>query len=327
MSRTTLFGTCIVAISICITGSLAYAQAYPSKTVRMIIPYPPGGAADVPARVIASSLTQQTGQQFVVETRAGASGLIGLEGVARAAPDGYTLLVTSASNVVTQALFKYQNKSLPFDITESFYHVALYGITSSVVVANPGVAAKDLKELVDLLKSRPGTLTYGSPGNGTASHLAMEMLKQHLGVDIRHVPYKAAATASVDLMSGQIDLSMGAVFASLQFIKTGKLRALAVTTRSRASQLPDIPTVNEMYPGYESTGFAGLSAPARTPNEVIQRLDTLISNALQDPKNREALEAVGMTPMLVNSRDMSVKLRTDLDRYSDVVRRADLRID
>lgn len=308
-------------------GGYVHAQPYPSKPVRMIIAFPPGGASDGPARIMGSSFSQQTGQQFILENRAGASGIIGVEAVAKSTPDGHTLLVASASNVITQALFQYQNKPLPFDMVSGFQHVAVYGITSSVIVANPKVAAKSIKELVEFLKPRPGSLTYGSPGNGTASHLAMEMLKQHLGVDITHVPYKAAATASVDLLSGQIDLSIGAVFAFVQHIQSGKLRALAVTTRERSAQLPDVPTVAESHPGYESTGWAGLFMPANTPKEVVERLEQMVNRALQEPKTRDALLAVGMTPSFMSSRDATAKVKSDLDRYSDVVRRAKLTID
>jgi tripartite-type tricarboxylate transporter receptor subunit TctC len=303
------------------------AATWPSRPVRMILPFPPGGASDPPARIISAWLTQQTGQQFLLDNRPGASGIIGVEAVVRSASDGHTLLVGSASNLIVQALFRHEGKPLPYEMVDGFNHIAMYGITSSVIVANPKVPAGDLKELVALLKAKPASLTYGSPGNGTASHLAMEMFKQHLGVDIVHVPYKAAATASVDLLSGQIDLSMGAVHASLAHIKAGKLRPIAVTARTRSAQLPDIPSVNELYPGYESTGWSGLSAPAQTPREVVDKLAQLINTAVQDTKTREAFLAVGNTPQFIGPQDMRNKLRGDLERYAQVVKQANLKID
>lgn len=312
-------------------GSSAHAQSpaasWPSRPVRMILPFPPGGASDPPARIISAWLTQQTGQQFLLDNRPGASGIIGVEAVVRSASDGHTLLVGSASNVIVQALFRHEGKPTPYEIVDGFNHIAMYGITSSVIVANPKVAAGNLKELVALLKAKPASLTYGSPGNGTASHLAMEMFKQHLGVFIVHVPYKAAATASIDLLSGQIDLSMGAVHASLAHIKAGKLRPIAVTARTRSTQLPDIPSVNELYPGYESTGWSGLSAPAQTSREVVDKLAQMINAAVQDAKTREAFLAVGNTPQFIGPQDMRNKLRADLDRYAQVVKQANLKID
>lgn len=319
--RSLVFGLAVLA------SSSVQAQSFPSKPVRMILPFPPGGASDPPARILAMSLSQQSGQQFFVDNRAGASGIIGAEAVAKAQSDGYTLLVLSASNIITQALFQFQNKPLPYDMLGSYQHVAIYGITSSVIVANPKVPTKNISELVGLLKSRPGSLTYGSPGNGTASHLAMEMLNQHLGVDLRHVPYKAAAAATVDLLSGRIDLSVGAVNASLKHIQAGKLRALAVTTKERSAQLPDVPSVAESHPGYESTGFSGLSAPAKTPKEIMDKLENMVKQAFDVAKNRDALLAVGMTPHFIGSRDMTAKVKADLNRYSEVVRKAKLTID
>lgn len=324
--RMTSIGFTLLLIGLS-TGGEAQAQSFPSRPVRMILPFPPGGASDGPARIIANGLTQQTGQQFILENRAGASGIIGADAVAKARSDGHTLLVMVASSIITQALFQYQNKPLPFDMVESFQHIALYGITSSVIVANPNVPFRNLPELVKLARQSPGSLRYGSPGNGTASHLAMEMLRQHLGIDITHVPYKAAATASVDLLSGQIDLSIGGVTASMQQIKAGKLRALAVTTRVRSEQLPDVPTVAEGYPGYESTGWSALSAPAGTPAEILDKIERMTGVALQDAKNREGMMTQGTTPTFIGSRELTAKVKADLNRYSEVVRRAKLQID
>jgi len=318
----------LAVVLVVLASGSPLAQTYPSRPVRMILPYPPGGTSDPPARILAAALSQRSGQQFLVDNRAGASGIIGTEAVAKSKPDGYTLLLLVASHAVTQVLFQYQNKDQPFDMLSSFEHVAIFGISSTVIVANPKVPARNMKELVELLKQHPASLTYGSPGNGTTSHLLMEIVKQQLGVDITHVPYKAATGAMIDLLSGQIDLTNGGVSVAAPYVKSGKLKALAVTTAERSPLLPDVPTVSETYPAFEPrSGYSGVSAPAKTPKEIIAKLEEMIKEAVQNARTREALLAVASEPVFIGSRDTTSRIKSELSGFAKVVRDAKLAID
>lgn len=301
----------------------AMAQPYPVKPVRIVVPWPQGGTTDGPARILAQSMTRDTGQQYLVENRPGASGIVGTEVVAKSAGDGYTMLLVALSNIITQVLMKQAS----VDFSTGFQHTVMFATSSGVLLINPKSTIKTLPELIAVVKAKPGSLSYGSPGNGTASHLAAEMLKQAAGIDIVHVPYKAAATSITDLMGGQIELVSTGVAASVQLIKSGKVRALATLTKDRVSQLPDTPAAAEYLPGYDASSWVGISMPGGTPPALVDRISEMVRKSLEEPKSKASLIDLGVTPVYLNPREFTARIRADTERYIDVVRRAKLSVD
>src|SRR4029453_7932177 len=251
----------------------AQAQAaYPNKPVKIVVPYAPGGPNDILARLLAEKLTQANGQTFLVENRPGGGSNIGAEAVAKSAPDGYTLLVAATSHSINMTLFPKEN--LKYDLTRDFAPVSLLMTGPLVLWTGPNVPAKNLKEFVALAKSKPGRMSYGSSGNGASTHLAGEMLNARAGIQTIHVPYKGSGPALTDLMGGQIDFMVDTLISSMPFVKGDKIRALAVTGKTRSPALPNVPTVAEQgYPGFEAVAWIGLLAPAKTPPEIVAKLN------------------------------------------------------
>jgi tripartite-type tricarboxylate transporter receptor subunit TctC len=273
-------------------------QAYPAKPVRMVSPYPPGSSADIIGRIYAPKLTDALGRHFVVDNRSGASGNIAAEIVARAAPDGYTLLLINTAVVASQPLYK----NLPFDVSRDFQAVGMLGIAAYLLVVNNAVPARTLPELVALAKSRAGKLVYASTGVGGGLHLTMELLMMQTGVKMLHVPYKGSGAAVPDVISGQIDTMFGSAPALLPHVKSGRIRALGITSLKRGAVFPDIPTLAESgLPGFESVSFTALAVPTGTPREVIARLNTVINQSARSAETATALanqstDAAPMTP-------------------------------
>lgn len=280
-------------LALCAGIAPAFAQKdYPSKPIMMVVTYPPGGPTDAMARTLAASLKSTLGQPVVVENRAGAGGNIGAEAVARAEPDGYTLMFgTSAPLAINVSLYRKIN----YDPVKSFTPVIQIGHLPNVLVVNPSVPAKNVTELIAYAKANPGKLTYASSGNGASSHLAGVLFNNLAGTDFQHIPYKGTGPALNDLLGGQVGMTFTDVLTALPFIRSGKLRALGVTTRERSQALPDVPTVAEQgVAGFDVSVFFGVVAPAGTPKEVIGKLNAAFADALKQPEVRRTLQGQGL---------------------------------
>lgn len=304
-----------------ILGS-ASAQTYPTRLIKVIVPWPAGGAIDVVARNIALKMPERLGQQVIVENRAGANGFIGTTAVARSEADGYTLLF---ADVGTLAISPAMRADTPYDPVKDFMPISLAVSSPFVLVVHPAVPAKSLQELVAYAKSRPGKMTYGSFGNGSIAHLAGAMLQSMVpGLDIVHVPYKGAPPAMADLMGGQIDMLFLTVSSSTPHMQSGKLRGLAVTTRQRSPLLPSLPAIAELYPGYEVNSWYGMLAPAGTPADVVARLQKDIAAIISTPDMTKELQARGFTTEGSTSQQFAATIRQDLAQWSKVIKSAGL---
>jgi len=313
-----------IAISLLLATPAVLAQNYPSRPVRVVVAYPAGGPVDITARSLVPKLTEALGQPVVVDNRGGAGGIVGTELVAKSAPDGYTLLICTTANAINASLIP----KLPYDIQKDFSSVALLVIITSVVVVNPTLPLHSIKELIAYAKERPGKLSYASTGNGTPTHLAAELFKTMTGVDMVHVPYKGAAPAVVDLISGQAQLSFISAPGVVPHLKSGRLRAIAVTNAKRSALLPELPTVSESgVPGFESEGWHGLFAPARTPKPVIDRLYREFSTALRAADIAAYLLSAGAEPVGLPPEQMALKLREEIARWAKVVKAANMKVD
>lgn len=309
-------GTALLALALSIIPGMAAAQAYPAKPVRIVVPFVAGGATDVVARLLGQKLTQAWGQSVVVENRAGAGGNIGADVVAKSAADGYTLLMTSGS-IVTANQHIY--KSMPFDAAKDLVPITNVAAGPQVIVVSPDVPARDLRELIAMARAAPGKVNYGSAGVGTQTHLAFENFLYSANVDMTHVPYKGEAAVITDLMGGQIQAATPNLGAAMGFIKDGKLRALAVTSRERNSQLPDVPAAGEVIPGFENAGWFGLMAPAGTPRDVIDKVYRDSAKALQSDDFRAKLAQQGMVPVANSPSDFAAAIREESARWAKVV--------
>lgn len=308
----------ILAAALALAGaSTASSQAYPSKPVRIVVPFAAGGATDIVTRILAQKLNQVWGQSVVVEDRGGAAGNIGAAEVARSAPDGYTLLMTSGS-IVTANQHIYKN--MGFDPAKDL--VPITGVASGpqVVVVNPSFPAKTLKELIGLAKAKPGALNYGHAGIGSQTHLAAENLLYTAKVDMVNIPYKGEGPAITDLVAGQINMVTSNLPPAIGFIQQGKLRALAVTSRARIKQLPDVPAAAETLPGFENLGWFGLMTPAGTPERVIRKIHDDTAKVLDTTDMRARLFVQGMGPMIDTPGQFAKLIRDDTARWAKVVR-------
>ncbi len=295
----------------------AAAQAYPSRPVRIISPFAPGGSNDVVARAIAPRLTASLGQQFIVENRPGAGGAVGTEQGAKAAPDGYTLtVVTNATLAIVPAL-----RQVPYDPVQDFAPVGLIGLSPYIVITHPSVPANSVKQLVALVKTRPGQVEFGSGGVGTPGHLAGAMLNTMTGIKMVHVPYRAGNLALNDLLGGHISVTFSTTITSTQLIKSGRVRALAATSRQRIPAFPDLPTVAESgVPGYEFTLWLGLAAPAGTPDPVIQQLSRALIKALQSRDLQEQLANQSVDTLASTPQELAEKIKRDRVIYAKLVK-------
>jgi tripartite-type tricarboxylate transporter receptor subunit TctC len=317
-----LFVRLFVAALFC---AAAHAQDYPTKPIRIVVPYPPGGASDVTARLLAQKLSEAWPQPAIADNRPGANGIVALEHVAKSAPDGYTLLFANLGpNAINPAVYA----KLPYDALKDFAPITLTTLVPQVLVAAPSLEAKSIKELIALAKANPGKINYCTGGNGSANHLAVELMAAMTGVKLTAVPYKGDAQAMTDAMSGQVSLSLPTVVAAMPHIKSGKLRALAVTTKQRVPSLPDVPTMDEAgVPGYESVSWGGIMAPAGTPASVVQKLHAEFARILKLPDIQERMAGLGAVVVASGPADFAAFLHEELKKWDAVARRAAIRIE
>jgi tripartite-type tricarboxylate transporter receptor subunit TctC len=313
----------LTAVALAQTPAIGQGQAYPTKPVRIIVPFAPGGATDIVTRILAQKLTEAWGQTIVVDNRAGAGGNIGAELAARAPSDGYTLFMPSGS-VMTANQHMY--RKVPFNAEKDFVAITnVAGGPQAVVVAN-GVPVKTLKDLIALAKAKPRSITFGSAGIGTQTHLAAENLLFSAGIDATHVPYKGEGPALSDLVGGQIQLLTPNLSAAIGFVNTGRIRALAVTSRQRVPQLPKLPTVAETVPGFENLGWFGLVAPAGTPKAVINKVHADTANALQSADVKKRFDELGMAPIGNAPAEFAAAMKEESARWAKVIRERGLQV-
>jgi tripartite-type tricarboxylate transporter receptor subunit TctC len=306
------------------TASTGSGQAYPAKAVRVIVPFSPGGATDIVARIVAQKLNEVWGQQVLVDNRAGASGNIGGELAAKAAPDGYTVFMTSGSIVAAnQHLFR----RMPFNPERDLTAVTNVASGPQAIVVHPSFPTKTLKEFIALAKSKPRDLTYGSAGVGTQTHLAAENFLYTAGIDLVHIPYKGEAPAVIDLMGGQIFMVTPNLSAAIAFVQQGRLRALAVTSKERSKQLPDVPSASETLPGFENLGWFGFMVPAATPKAVIDKLYQDTAKVLQTADIRTRFEQIGMAPVGNPPADFAKAISEESQRWARVIKQRKLQVD
>ncbi|HSU22071.1 MAG TPA: tripartite tricarboxylate transporter substrate binding protein [Variovorax sp.] len=299
-------------------------QDFPTKPIRLVVPFTPGGVTDTGARVVADRLGVRLGQQVVVDNRPGASGNIGTQMVAAAAPDGYTLVLGfDGTMVINPHVFS----KVPFDTVRDFAPIGKIGDAVLVIVTHPSVPVKTLPELIAHSRSNPGGLSYGSSGTGGTPHIAAEMLKARTGANFVHVPYKGGGQALTDVVGGQLPMLYTAVAGALPFIEKGQVRAIAVSSAQRLASLPDVPTVAESLPGFEASSWIGLLAPARTPAPVVERLQRELAAVVREPAIRERLARLGIMAVGNTSTEFGQQIEADLRKYADVVRAAGIRVD
>jgi len=301
------------------------AQTYPSKSIRLLVPFAPGGSSTLVARFMGEEMAKGLGQSFIIENKPGGGGNIAMQEAARAEPDGYTLII---GHVGSLAMNPYMYERLPYNVDKDFAPVSLLAIVPNIFVVYHEVPAKDLREFVALAKKEPGKINYGSAGNGSAGHLAMEYLKQVTGIEIQHVPYKGTGPNVIDLVAGRTQASSAGTPPLMPHVKSGKLRVIAVGTTKRLASLPDVPTVAEQgYPGFETSQWYGLNAPARTPPAVIQRLAAEAAKAAKDPKVHERFAADDAEAIGSGAADYAAFIRKEQERWSKVVRAANIKAD
>jgi tripartite-type tricarboxylate transporter receptor subunit TctC len=300
-------------------GVAAHAQTWPTKPVKIIVPFAAGGPADIYARVIAQKLGESMGQAFIVEDKPGAGSLIGTEAVAKSAPDGYTLLLMSNTHTVNETLVP--NK--PYVLMRDFVGVAPINYSDLVLVAHPSLQVSTLGELLKLAKSKPGKLNYASSGTGTPYHMAGELFKSMAGLHLVHIPYRGSTGARTDLLGGQVDLMFDAVTTMADHAKAGKVKALATTGAQRSSVLPDVPTMSEAgVPGYEATIWLGLLAPKGTPPAIVQRLNEAVAKVTSQPEIRQLWGRQGATPMVMSTTAFDKYIQDDIAKWARVIHSA-----
>ena len=296
----------------------ACSQAWPSKPVRIVVPFAPGGTADTLGRLVAHKLGESLKENFVIENRGGAGGVVGSDLVAKAAPDGYTLVV---SGVASHCIAPAMSKNFPFDPLRDFTHIALFGGPPGVLVINPSLPVKDLKQFIAYAKSENGKLAYGSPGNGTQGHLIAEQLKQVAGIEMTHVPYKGASLAVADLIAGHLTVTSTTLTTAAAQIKAGRARALAVSSLKRVPEFPDVPTFAELgYPELSASIWFSLSGPAGISPEIVNRLNAEVRRALQLPDVRERLRPEGIEPGDLDPQQFTAFVAAELKRWAPIVR-------
>jgi tripartite-type tricarboxylate transporter receptor subunit TctC len=307
-----------IACALLLASAAALAQSpYPQKPVRIVVPYPPGGTTDLLARLVAARLGDKLGQNFTVDNRAGASGAIGSQLVAKSPPDGYTLVMaTISSHGVNSAL----NKTLPYDPVADFAPITLVASTPNVITVNADMPAKTLAELLAMARARPGALSFGSTSAGGSPHMSVELLKMMAKLDLVHIPYKGGGPMLTDLIGGQIPMGVDNLPSSMAHIKSGKIRALAVTTATRWPGAPDIPTVAESgVPGYEASAWFGLLAPAGTPKEIVDLLQRSVADSLRDPAVAQRLQELGAEPVASTPDAFGRQIAGEIDKWKKVV--------
>ena len=307
----------LIALALVMTAGAASAQTYPTKPVRLVVPFLAGGSTDIVGRTVAQKLSEMWGQQAFVDNRPGGGTTIGTEMVAKAAPDGYTLLVTPAPFTINPSLLT----KLPYDALTDFAPITLINTTPLVMVVNPGVPAKNVKELIALAKAKPGKLNFGSSGTGGSNHLAGELFDAMAGVKMVHIPYKGNAGALTDIVGGHLDVVYNGITSAVALIRGGKLRALAVTSLQRSAALPDVPTLDESgLKGFEAVAWNGLSAPAKTPRDVIMKINADVIKIVNSPELKERLKADGSDPVGNSPEQYAAFLRNEIAKWAKVIK-------
>jgi tripartite-type tricarboxylate transporter receptor subunit TctC len=299
----------------------ARAQAYPSRPVRIIVGYPPGGSNDLYARLIAQWLSERLGQQFIVENRAGAGGNLGTEAASKAAADGYTLVLAGSSNASNATLYT----NLKFNFIRDFEPVASVARGMDVLVVHPSVSVKSVPELITAAKANPGKMSMASAGIGSGPHLCWELFRSMTGIDMLHVPYRGGGPALSDLLGGQVQASMPTLVSAIEHIRAGKLRTLAVTAASRASVLPDIPTLSEFVPGYDATIWWGIAAPKNTPTDIVQKLNTEINAGLTSPALKARIAELGDSAFASSREEFARLIAEDTNKWAKLIREANIK--
>src|SRR5881227_369126 len=325
MNRLAYFARAFFTALAIVAAPVAIGQAaYPTKPVRIVVPFPAGGTTDIIARATAQKLSEAWGQQVIVDNRPGAAGNIGAELVAKAAPNGYTLLMgTVGTHAINASLYA----KMPYDHVKDFAPVILVAGVPNVLVVNPQVPVNSVPELIAYAKANPGKLNFASSGSGTSIHLSGELFKAMTGVQMTHVPYKGSAPALTDLIGGQVQLMFDNLPSSLAFIKAGKLRALAVTSASRAPALPDVPTVADTVPGFEASSWFGVLAPAGTPPEIIARINGEVTKWLATPEAKEKLTAQGANVAGGTPQDFAKHIQAETAKWAKVVKESGAKVD
>ncbi len=307
------------AAALCLAAGLAHADTWPERAVTLVVPFPPGGTTDVIARALADKLGQALGQTVIVESKPGAGATLGADMVAKSRPDGYTLLMAAVHHTIAGSVFR----KLPYDFQKDLAPVATVALVPNVLTVAAGTPAKNVQELVALLKSKPGQLSYGSNGNGTAQHLIGTQFGNLTGTDLIHVPYKGSAPLTTDLLAGQVLMSFDTITPVLPHIKAGKLRALAVTTARRSPALPDVPTLDEAgLKGFDIGTWFGVVVPAATPKAIVTRLNAEIVKALQSPDMRKRMDEIGAEPVGNTPEQMARQIKDETERFARLVKDA-----
>lgn len=302
----------------------AYAQQYPTRPVRFISPYPPGGGNDTLSRILADKLGELLGQRIIVENRPGANTIVGTELVAKSQPDGYTLILLPNSFATNPSFYP----KLPYDTARDFAPVGQIAQSPQMLVAHPSVPARTLKELLAFAKAKPGQLSYGTSGNGSTGHLATVLLSMMTGVELVHVPYKGTAPAVNDLLGGHIPLMTSSMLATLPHVRAGRLRIIALTTARRSKAIPEVPTIAESgVPGYEATLWYGMLAPARTPDAIIKRVNSELATVLKHPEVVEKLSTQAVEPHHTSPDQFAALIRTELAKWSKVISASGVKAD
>ena len=314
----------ITALALCAAcATPAYSQGYPTKWVRMIVPFAPGGGTDIQARLLSKKFQESTGQNFIVDNRPTANGMLGAELAAKSPPDGYTILFMSAALAVNTTLIK----KLPLDPLKDLEGVSLVSSVPLVLVVHPSLPVKNPKDLAALSKKTKGGMNAGSNGNGTTSHLSLEMFKQMAGVNATHIPYKGSGPATTALVSGENEFSFPTALAAMPHMKSGRLRGLAVTTAKKSSSLPELPTMTSFYPGFDTDNWYGMFVPARTPAEVKAKLNAEILKALKASDVREFMAKEGGEQVGSSPDEMNAYFRKEVDKFAKVIRAGNIHVD
>jgi tripartite-type tricarboxylate transporter receptor subunit TctC len=311
------------AAALPVLSRIAFAQAYPTRPVRLIVPFAPAGGSDTIARLMGQWLSERLGQPFIIENRPGAGANIGTEAVVRASPDGYTLLIAGGYNAINATLYDKLNFNFIRDITA----VAGIVVYPDIMLVNPSVPAKTVPEFIAYAKANPGKLTVASSGIGSPGHVAGELFKMMAGVDMVHVPYRSAGPALTDLLAGQVQVGFPSLPSAIEYVRAGKLRALAVTTATRSEALPDVPSVGEFVPGYEASGWFGVGAPRATPAEIVDKLNNEINAALADPKIKARLADLGGTPLVISAADFEKLIADETEKWAKVIKFAGIKVE
>jgi len=313
----------ILLLPLLLFPQLSFAESYPSKAVRVVVVFPPGGSNDVTARIVFKRMSELTGQQFVIDNRGGAAGTIGSELVAQSPPDGYTIMVQSATHVANPHLYK----KLPYDTLKDFIGITTLARQVGMLVVHPSMPVRTVAEFIALAKSRPGQIVYGSAGNGSFVHLTMAQFAEMAGLKMIHVPYKGGGPSGAAIVAGETQAMIATIGSLMPHITSHRVRALGVTSEERVKQFPDVPTIGETVPGYEFTAWVGCFAPAGTPQVVIDKLNADLKKALADDDVAGKLSAATLDPMYMTPDEFKQRLAKDYDKYAKVIKTSHARID